>query len=272
MKKLITIFLCTTYISANAIAQSGVRIGNMEIILRKTENDTVAQITIGDPCPPCPSEKETRPKEKSYNRNVNIADGFCGIGFILPNYSNGYYPTLSPGSINIDIGGSRRFQLTRWFALGGTMQYSFYNYKLNDVVSEPAFVTEVTKGESFESKNLRKQVFRSHNIAVGPFMRINLVQSSRPKKSDGFYIDLGVQGDFAFSKYYKHKTTSGGKLKLRNGDTLNRDVFNPFTASAIARIGWSEKAIFVRYRFTEVFNPHRLPMDLPPITIGIQFF
>jgi len=266
MKKLVSIFLCTACISISAIAQSGVRIGNMEIILRKTENDTVAQITVGDPCPPCPSEKETRPKAKSVERNVNISDGFCGIGFILPDNSNDYYTTIGGNSINLDFGGSRRYQLTRWFALGGTMQYSFYNYKLRDAGSDPSFVTEVT-GIPFERQDLRKQVFRSHNLAAGPFIRINLVPSSNPKKNDGFYIDLGVQGDFAFSKYYKVKTRSGEKHKYREGH-----VFNPFTASAIARIGWSDKAIFARYRFTDVFNSSALPMDLPPITIGIQFF
>ena len=274
MKKLITIFLCATCISVSAIAQSGVRIGNMEIIVRKTENDTVAQITVGDPCPPCPPEKEKRPKEKQKDVNINISDGFFGIGFILPN-SNDYYPTLSPSSINLDIGGSRRYHLTRWLALGGTMQYSYYNYKLRkDMASDEIFVKEVIGETKLPSDidKLSKQVFRSHNIGAGPFIRINLVPSSRPKKNDGFYIDFGAQGDFAFSKYYKYKTSSGGKLKNRNGDTLSGDVFNPFTASVIARMGWSDKAIFARYRFTDVFNSSALPMDLPPITIGIQFF
>ena len=269
MKKLIIILFCTT-ISVSVIAQSGVRIGNLEFIVRKTETDTIVQINVDEPSSPCPPEVKSKPKAKSTDRN--ISDGFCGIGFILPNYSE-YYSTLSPSSINLDFGGSHRFQLTRWFALGGTMQYSFYNYKLNKAVSDPgsAFVTEVMKGD-LPNSDLQKQVFRSHNIAAGPFIRLHLVPSSRPKKNDGFYIDLGVQGDFAFSKYYKNKTTSGGKLKIRNGDTLNNDVFNPFTASAIARIGWSSSAIFARYRFTDAFNSVRLPMDIPPITIGIQFF
>ena len=266
MKKLISIFLCTTYISVSAIAQSGVRIGNLEFIVRKTETDTVVQINVDEPSPPSPPEKAPRTKSISYDRS--ISDGFCGIGFILPDKSSGYYTTLGSSSINLDFGGSRRFQLARWFALGGTYQYSFYNYKLKDAVGDPAsaFVAEVT-GSSYNRDDLRKQVFRSHNIAAGPFIRLNLVPSTRPKKNDGFYIDFGVQGDFAFSKYYKIKTRSGEKHKWRNGD-----AFNPFTASAIARIGWSSKAVFARYRFTDVFNSNVLPMDIPPITIGIQFF
>lgn len=263
MKKIITIF-CITCISVTAIAQSGVRIGNLEFIVRKTENDSLAQISLNEPCPPCPSEIKTKTKEKTFRRG-SIHDGFASIGFILPDNSSDYYTTLGGSSFNLDFGEMGLYRLSNWFALGGTMQYSFYNYKLRDAASGTAFVEEVT-GRYFDRLDLRKQVFRSHNFAAGPFVRINLVPS-RHKKNDGFYIELGAQGDFAFSKYYKIKTRSGEKFKYRDGY-----AFNPFSASAIARIGWDSKAIFARYRLTDAFNSKALPMDLPLITIGIQFF
>ena len=63
------------------------------------------------------------------------------------------------------------------------------------------------------------------------------------------------------------------KFGKKDKDYYKNDAFNPFNASAIARIGWkNNRAIFARYRFTEAFNPKELPMDLPPLTIGIQFF
>jgi hypothetical protein len=268
MKKLIIILFCTACISVSAIAQSdvrGVRIGNMEIVVRKAGNDTVAQIIVDEPCPP--SKKKTQSWTWKYERNErNISDGFCGIGFILPDNSSGYYKMGGSG-FNLDMGGSHRYHLARWLALGGTMQYSFYSYKLRDAASTLPFWEEIT-GVPFDRHDLRKQVFRSHNIAAGPFMRLYLVPSSRPKKNDGFYIDLGAQGDFAFSKYYKIKTRSGEKHKYRDGH-----VFNPFTASAIARLGFcNDWAIFARYRFTDAFNFSVLPIDLPPVTIGIQIF
>jgi hypothetical protein len=64
------------------------------------------------------------------------------------------------------------------------------------------------------------------------------------------------------------KFANGGKDYYKNDY-----AFNPFYASAIARIGWkNSRAIFVRYRFTDNFNQKALPMDLPPITFGIQWF
>ena len=53
MKKFMTIF-CITCLSVSAIAQSGVRIGNYEVIVKKANNDTTKQITLNEPCPPCP--------------------------------------------------------------------------------------------------------------------------------------------------------------------------------------------------------------------------
>ena len=265
MKKLISIFLCTTCISTGAIAQPRARIGNLEFIVRKTERDSVIQVFAEeDPCPPCPSENETRPKPKNTYK-YHTSEGFGGIGFILPDNGSGYYTTLGGNSINIDAGWIHRYQISRRFALGGTLQYSYYNYKLRDAASEPKFVEEVT-GISFDRQALNKQVFRSHNIAAGTFIRLYAVPP-RHRGNDGMFIDLGVQGDYAFSKYFKIKMRSGGKDKFREGY-----AFNPFTASAIARIGWNRKAIFARYRFTDAFNSKALQMDLPPITIGIQFF
>jgi hypothetical protein len=273
MKKLVIISFCVACISVSAIAQPGVRIGNLEFIVRKTENDTVAQINLLDPCPPCPSEKETRPKANPYR--YHHSNSYGGIGFILPDDRSGYYTTLGGKSINFDCGGMHRYQLARRFALGGTFRYSYYNYKLYDAADEPEFKQVVLKGRDYDPNSIRKQVYRSHNLAAGVFTRFYIVP---PKKrgNDGFYIDLGAQGDFAFSKYYKIKIRYEGRDKIRNDL-----AFNPFNASAIARVGWrgwggskDSYAIFVRYRITDAFNQSQkaLSMDLPPITIGIQFF
>ena len=270
MKKLVTIF-CITCISVCAIAQSSVRIGNYEFFVKKAAKDSTIQVFVeDDPRPPCPSENETRPKTNSSKYHKSTF--FCGIGFILPEKSDDYYTILGGNSMNIDFGNMQRYQISRRFALLGTLQYSYYNYKLRDAASEPDFKREVLKNSDID--DIKKQVFRSHNIAAGAFTRFYLIPPKN-RGNDGLYLDLGAQGDFAYSKYCKIKTNSE-KYKYREGY-----VFNPFTASAIARIGWkgwktwccgSSPALFVRYRFTDAFNSQALPMDLPPITIGIQFF
>ena len=249
-------------------AQPSVKIGNMEIIVKKTDSDTVVQINVDEPVRPFSSDDAPLPKPKF--KKYQSSTGFCGIGFILPDNDSKYYTTLGGSSINIDIGSMSRYHLTRWFALGGAFQYSYYNYKLRDAASDSCFYTEVT-GINFDRLDLHKQTYRSHNLAVSAFTRFYLIPPKKRGK-DGLYIDLGAQGDFAFSKYYKIKTRTDEKLKYRNGY-----AFNPFSASAFARMGCKmfgkeSYALFVRYRFTDVFNKKPLPMDLPPITIGLQFF
>ena len=267
MKKLINI-LCVTCISVTAIAQSAVRIGSLEFSVKKTSSDTIIQI-VEDPCPPCPSENETRPRNNPYKYSTN--DAYCGIGFILPDNNSGYYTTLGGNSINIDIGGMRRYHLARRFALGGTLHYSYSNYKFRDAASEPEFNRLVLDEKDFSNNKINKQVYRSHSVAAGIFSRFYLIPP-KYRGNDGWYIDLGAQGDFAAGRYCMLKTQSEKKKRYHEDY-----AFNPFSASAIVRIGWDKllpgkSAVFVRYRFTDAFNPKALPMDLPPITIGIQFF
>jgi len=61
-------------------------------------------------------------------------------------------------------------------------------------------------------------------------------------------------------------------LKFENGgkDYYKKpDAFNPFYSSIVARVGRKNSALFFRYRLNDVFNQKQLPMNLPPITIGI---
>ncbi|MDR1172458.1 MAG: PorT family protein [Bacteroidales bacterium] len=265
MKKLSTI-LCIACISVSVTAQSGVRIGNLEISIKKStyDRDTLMQVTVIDPCPPCPSENETRPEPRKNPYKYHVSSFFVGMGFILPDNGNDYYTVLGGSSISIDAGWVRRYQISRRFALGGTFNYSYCNYKLRDAAENPVFMEEVI-GKPFARKDISKQAYRCHDIAAGAFARFYLVPP-KWRNNDGMYIDLGVQGDFAFSKYYRFNTHSEGKDRYHNDY-----AFNPFTASAVARIGWSWFAVFARYRFTDAFNSKALPADLPPVTIGILF-
>jgi len=261
MKKIIILFSIAC-ISLSAAAQRAVRIGSYEVIVRSQGQDTTLQVNVlDDPCPPCPSENETRPapQRPRYNRTQSTAWG--GFGFIIPDNGEGYYTTLGGNSINLDFGGMKRWHLSRWFALGWTYNYSFYNYKLKDVDQEMTFNTEVLGGNIFDKKDINKQVFRSHNFAIGVFTRFYLIP---PPAREKLYIDIGAQGDIAPFRHYMMKFVNGGK------DFYPNDyAFNSFSTSAVARIGWKNHAFFLRYRLTENFNQNALPKDLPPINFGI---
>ena len=269
MKKIIITIFCIACMSAGVIAQSGVRIGNYEFNVKKAEKDSTIQVFAEeDPCPPCPSENETRPqpkKTKHIPRTYN--DFFCGIGFTLPDNGDDYYTVFGNKSFTVDAGWMRRYQIARWVALGGTLNYTFYNYKLRDASSEPVFREEILDDRDFAAEDIRKQVYHSHNIAASAFIRFYPIPPPRGRSNHNApYFDFGVQGDVAVSPYYLIDTRSEGKRKF-----YNDYAFNPFIASVYVRAGIGSAAVFARSRLTDVYNSKVLPKDLPPITFGIQF-
>jgi len=275
MKKLVILCIMAC-ISASVIAQRNVRIGNMEIIVRQQEKDTTLQNNNLDSSHQQSNESENNSYTKSKAKNTyryNNTSGLLGFGVILqdngigffPDRENGYYEILGGNSINIDCGTMSRQQLTRWFALVGTLNYSFYNYKLYDAYKDPVFIEKVLRNTVYDADILDKHVYRSHNVAVGAYARFYLAKPKR-HDNDGVFIDLGIQGDAGFSRYCKIKTQLGEKQFFRNDY-----AFNPYTASYIARVGLGSFSVFARYRFTDTFNPKSLPVDLPRLTVGVSF-
>lgn len=204
------------------------------------------------------SENENRFRLKD---NKYLTSGFFGVGFIQN--ENDYYK-LGGNSINFDIGSMHRYQFKPRFALIGTVQYSYYNYKLQDAANEPVFNNVVLGGKPYN--NIKKEAFRTHNIAASAGYRYYIVKPTQNTNNSGLFVDLSVQGDFAFSKYYKLKLNGQSNIKRRD-----KEAFNPLTTSYVARVGWNWFSIYARYRVDEAFNSKRLPMDVPPLTIGIQF-
>ena len=269
MKKLIILFgaFC---ISLSAIAQQAFRIGNLEFSVRIQERDTTLQVSELDYSASQVSnnEAQARPKFKPYHRST----GFAGFGFVVPDNSNDFYTVLGGNSFNIDVGSMHKYYLARRFALGTSLQYSYYNYRLRNAAIEPFFNSEILRNLAISQNDIEREMFRSHNLALGVFARTYIVPPTH-RGNKGLYFDIGAQGDWAFSRFYRLREES---VKHRYRDNY---AFNPFSASAIARIGLntrkgssSNPALFVRYRFTDAFNSSVLPMDLPPFTIGIQFF
>ena len=263
MRKFIIIFCVASFATNVIMGQTILRIDDKGISIGNCRN-----------CSDCDSENDIEFKPKPAKSKTF----FTSVGFILPNNGGDYFATLGGSSLNLNMGMMHRYRITDRFALGRTLQYSYYNYRSWNEATNPEFANEVI-GKDYDRHGIRKQAFRSHNLAVSGFTRFYLV----PDKSR-LYIDLGAQGDFAYSKFFKIKTQKEGKSKYRDDF-----AFNPFAASAIARIGWDKRrcsctvngkccwgnksrSIFVRYRLTDAFNSKALSMDLPPITIGIQIF
>jgi hypothetical protein len=274
MKKIAIIFVIAC-ITLSSTAQQAVRIGNMEIIVRKQDQDTTVQINVLED----PEHSNISGEKQSsasryrsftpYRKHLTL----MGLGFMVPQSGSDYYNINAGNSFNFDFGWMRRQHFARRFAYGRTLAYSFNNYNFggNDRMNFHNRISDEQLTDIDDFKKFNKQVFRSHNVALELFMRFYIVPPKGRSRDEGLYIDLGAQGDFAFSKYYMTKQSNGGKDKYRN------ESFNPLNASAIARIQWGRgilfkdnSSLFVRYRFTDAFKKD-LNMDLPPITIGVHW-
>jgi len=243
------------------MAQQAVRIGNLEFTVRKQEQDTTLNV-LNEPCPPCPPQNQS---QRTPIRSRTRTTFFMGAGFVLPDYSNDYYTALGSKSFNIDAGWSHRHLITRWLGVGGSIQYSFLNYNLRDAVSVEEFKQAIVDGREFDDNDVRKQDFRSHNIAASAFTRFYLSNYQNPNSNNRTRLDLGVHGDVSVNKYFLLNTRSEGKKRY-----YEDYAFNPFTVSAFARLGFGALNVYARYRLTDVFNSDVLQMDLPPATFGVQ--
>ncbi|MDR2938264.1 MAG: PorT family protein [Prevotellaceae bacterium] len=255
------LLICLSCIAAGAAAQS-VRIGSLEFSVKKNQ-DTVAQFLPVD-CPPCPDENGEAPKKAQF-KQFHKSTPFMGIGFIQPNIGGEKrYATMGGKSINLDFGWQHRYQLAKRWAFVGVFHYSYHNYKLRDAAVEPLFVNEVLNGTPYPAGSIAKQVYRTHSVAIGGMLRFYL-KPPRRRTNSGLYADVGLQGDYVFSKYFN--VYPGDKRRKFHNDY----ALNAFPGYALARLGWKGTALFCRYRLTDAFNQKVLPMDLPRVTIGIQF-
>jgi hypothetical protein len=253
MKKTVATFCVACIAGSASLAQPSEKIGNMEITYKK--NDTLMLVVTELSTQPSQNESKPTPKNESYKlREISC---FIGFGFAFPDNGRSYYTTLGINSYNIDVGWHRRYNLSREFALGWKFQYSFYHYRLRDATDDPVFM-ETIIGRSLPPNEIRKQAYRSNNIAVSAFTRYYLVPGN-------LYVDLGIQGDMAFSRYYKLYYPNAGQQKFRDNY-----AFNPFMASAVVQMGWDNFAVFARYRLTDAFNRSALSKDIPQLSIGIR--
>lgn len=257
MKKII-ITICFVVLHIGLLSAQTVKIGNTKIVVKK--GDTIFSIRQVP-------EKIHSSDSKSKFNHYPKSHSYIGLGFMIPEYTNDYFRIWGGNTFHLDIGHMKRYQASRHFSLGATMQYSFHNYRLDDALSNPVFADQVVgHPDPADKQGIYKQVYRSHNIGASVFTRFYLVPPRNRSNSDGVYIDCGIQGDFSYSRFFKTKSSSDGSEKYRDGY-----AFNPLNASVYARLGWNDIAIVAHYRFTDTFNRQAIPVDLPGWSVGVQF-
>ncbi len=260
MKKIIILICCAIMTVGTATAQSRIKIGNLEFSVQKNTNgnDTVMQIDANDDARAVITRSRSEEPIKRKKR-YHSSSWYFGLEFAIPQTGSDYLTIQSGNSYQFSTGYRHCLHFTRWYGIGLTAQYAFYNYRLKDA-SESLIGADV---------DTNKEVFRSNNLGVGVFNRFNILPGKhRRPDSDGLYIDIGVQGEWAYGRFYKMEAEVGDytvKTKYRNGY-----AYNPFTASAFAGIGIGWFEVFAHYRFTDIFNSDVISNNLPPITVGVR--
>lgn len=182
---------------------------------------------------------------------------FIGMGMAMPIDKNKNLPVYYGNSYSLEVGLRHIYRASGFYAIGTTFQYTFYNYKLKGAAQNKTFVDNVP-GE------VRREYFRTDNLGVGLFNRFYLSSI----KDHSLMLDLGGYADYSYSKRYKVKTIEDGsneKHKYRDGS-----MFNPVQAGLYGAISKNSCSFFVRYRLTNLFNPDKVPSELPRFSIGLQ--
>ncbi len=251
MKRNLTLALILTvpsffFLVPDADAQSVIKLGKTSIELQspvKVEKDSALvepQIVVREK----PSWKTRR---------------YTGIyiGTLFPvSTSAGNLPIKYGKSYILDIGLRKLWRTARNYAVGGSFQYSFYNYDTYKVAESGAFVT-IPEGQV-----VKKQFFRTDNLSVGLVNRIYL-------KSYGtlIFIDFGAYGELAVSSRFKTVAFSDSgkhKDKFRDGN-----LFYPLQGGVQGGIGIGAFMINCRYRLTNSFNHARYANEPDRLAIGL---
>lgn len=182
---------------------------------------------------------------------------FVGFGVAMPIDKDKDLPVYYGNSYSLEAGFRHIYRASKFYAVGTTFQYTFYNYKLKGAAQNKTFVENVP-GE------IRREYFRTDNLGLGLFNRFYLSSI----RNHPLMLDLGGYADYSYSKRYKVKTIEDGnkeKHKYRDGSK-----FNPVQAGLYGAISNNSCSFFVRYRLTNLFNPDKVPAELPRFSIGIQ--
>lgn len=262
MRKITYILLAVAILLAtgtwNANAQKKLKIGKTEIILQSpmkiqetkplvdTNDVTITIETVKS------EDGNVKQTTKKTYRHINhsFTDFYFGMGLSTMAGLNGekYYPTVQYGkAFDLQTGLKFFFRPVRWYAIGTQFQYSFYSYRM-DGAAQAGFIGEPMP------ENIRSEYFKTDNVGTAWLNRFYIYRD--------FHIELGVYGDYSFSKRYVVKTDNE-KFKYRD---CNR--FTPLQAGVQASICIDWFSIYAKYRITDMFNHEILPLDPPRLNIG----
>ena len=195
---------------------------------------------------------EKRVPQKSYYSKY-IDEFYIGLGWAIRTTEQPYLPIFYGNSYDLNIGFKNLYRPVGLWAIGTTVQYSSYSYKLRDAAANDFFRVNVPG-------IVNKEYFRTSNIGVGVITRLYYSRKN--------YIEAGAYGDYAFSKRYVVKTHISGrgdKIKYRDGSK-----FNAFNAGVVGLVNFGTFSVYGKYRLTNFFAPELDLLEPARWSIGLQ--
>ncbi len=195
--------------------------------------------------------------KKRYS-GYSTKDFFIGTSAMLPIEDNNKFDMYYGDVFNLEFGYKYFYRVSKRYAIGSTLQYSFYNYKLKEAAQNDYLGFDVPGV-------VRKEYFRTDNIGTSFINRFYLFPINRRPIT----LDLGIYTDFSFSRRYVVKSTvdSGNrKSKFKDGSK-----FNPLQAGIYGAISKGDVSVFMRCRLTNLFNKDQVAYELARYSIGVQY-
>lgn len=195
--------------------------------------------------------------QKRYS-GYSTKDFFIGTSSMLPIEDNNKFDMYYGDVFNLEFGYKYFYRVSKRYAVGSTLQYSFYNYKLKGAAQNDYLGFDVPG-------SVRKEYFRTDNIGTSFINRFYLFPINKRPIS----LDLGVYTDFSFSRRYVVKSTVGNdnrKSKFKDGSK-----FNPLQAGIYGAVSKGDISVFMRCRLTNLFNKDQVAYELARYSIGVQY-
>jgi hypothetical protein len=112
----------------------------------------------------------------------------------------------------------------------------------------------------------KKEFLNFYSVGADLYFRTNF--SKRRGNLVGFYLDLGVRGDFTY--YMLHQTKNQVNNIRSKTNRYGYDFYLPYTYGPTIRLGYNQFALSASYRYSDMFKSSTTFPELPRILIGIE--
>ena len=196
--------------------------------------------------------------EPVYNKGPNqkkFVQGFVKFGMVTPPDQDDA-KILYGKSVNIGFGLKKKFKVSPIYSLGWQLEFDYMVYKFS---KEPANLSPA--GTEIDVRR-----FDVYSIRLGWFNRFNF----DPNRGNflGSYLDLGIDGAFAYTMKEVYKYETGYGKAITKVDDL--DYTNPLQSEIFAKLGYSRICFWTKYRFTDLLKKDSGKPELPRISAGIE--